>query len=523
MQVLKRNSITEGYNSFKIMDAMERALIEVGTLYNKKDLVALTNTIEKRIKKTKLDPIPIEAIQDIVESELLRIYPEAGRAYLLYRIDHKKKWESWDLTDLQRDIYESKYRNGRETFFEFLERVGEGDRKIQKMMRDKKFLPAGRILAGRGLHKEGKKLCLSNCFVITPPQDNLESIFDVAKKMARTYSYGGGCGLTLENLRPRGSEVNNAARETTGAVSFMDLYSTTTGLIGQNSRRGALMLSLPVTHPDIEEFIDVKTDLTKVTKANISVMITDEFMRAVEADADWETTFTVEDTGEVVTKKYKAKELMMKLALNNWRTAEPGMLFWDRVQSYHLNDSNPDFRYSSTNPCGEKPLVEGGSCLLGSLNLAAYVDKEKKTFNKEDFWNDVQTAIWYLDDVLEGGIDLLPLEEQREAAISYRNLGLGIMGFADALIYLGIEYGDESSIEFINMVGKEMANAALQASSIRAKEKGVYPKYNKATILDSNYLNEVATEETIEMIKQHGLRNAELLSIAPTGLVNGPL
>ena len=168
-------------------------------------------------------------------------------------------------------------------------------------------------------------------------------------------------------------------------------------------------------------------------------------------------------------------------------------------------------------------MVEGGSCLLGSLNLAAYIDKKKKTFNKEDFWNDVQTAIWYLDDVLEGGIDLLPLEEQRQAAISYRNLGLGIMGFADALIYLGIEYGDGPSIDFINMVGQTMANAALQASSIRAKEKGVYPKYNKATILDSSYLNEVATEETIEMIKQHGLRNAELLSIAPTGLAKWPL
>ncbi len=164
----------------------------------------------------------------------------------------------------------------------FLERVSGGNGPIKKAIKDKKFMPAGRILAGRGLDKFGRKITLSNCYVMPKVEDNIEAIFDTAKYLARTYSYGGGCGLTLSKLRPKGAKVNNAANTTTGAVSFMDLFSLVTGLIGMKGRRGALMLNLDCDHPDIEDFINVKNDLSKVTYANISVNIDDKFMKAVE-------------------------------------------------------------------------------------------------------------------------------------------------------------------------------------------------------------------------------------------------
>ena len=181
---------------------------------------------------------------------------------------------------LGQDIWHNKYQSENETFEDWLARVSGGSEEVKTLIWEKKFLFGGRILANRGLQKAGKKITYSNCYVTAPPEDNIESIFETASKLARTYSYGGGCGMDLSRLAPKGAKVNNAAKETSGAVSFMDLFSTTTGLIGQNGRRGALMLSLDCHHPDLLDFIHAKSDLNKVTKANISVRITDDFMRA---------------------------------------------------------------------------------------------------------------------------------------------------------------------------------------------------------------------------------------------------
>lgn len=194
-------------------------------------------------------------------------------------------------------------------------------------------------------------LVVHNCYVIAPPKDNLESIFDTAKKLARTYSYGGGCGVDISKLRPRGTKVNNAAESTSGAVSFMDLYNLTTEIIGQKGRRGALMLSLDVSHPDIEEFIKIKSDLTKIQKANISVKITDEFMEAVEEGKLFNTEFKIESTGEVIKKQVNAKKLFNELAKQNWDFAEPGILFWDRISRWNLLSEDEEFEYAGTNPC----------------------------------------------------------------------------------------------------------------------------------------------------------------------------
>ena len=249
------------------------------------------------------------------------------------------------------DIYEKKYRYNNETFDEWLDRVSGGNEELKKLIVEKKFLFGGRILSNRGLDKYGIKTTLSNCYVITPPEDNIESIFECASKLARTYSYGGGCGVDISNLAPRGAKVNNTAKETSGSVSFMDLYSLVTGLIGQNGRRGALMLSLSCEHPDLEEFIGVKSDLGRVTKANISIRITDKFMNAVKNKQPFTLSFTRSETGETITKEVDAYSIFKKICEMNWDYAEPGMLFWDNVENWNLLSYDENFSYAGTNPC----------------------------------------------------------------------------------------------------------------------------------------------------------------------------
>lgn len=190
-----------------------------------------------------------------------------------------------------------------------------------------------------------------NCYVIAPPEDNIESIFESRKKLARTYSYGGGCGIDISKLAPAGAKVHNQAEKTSGAVSFMQGYSQTTEEIGQNGRRGALMISLDCHHPDLLDFIDIKTKDGSVTKANISVRVTDDFMQAVEDDTDWVMSFTRPETGETITKTAKARDIFDKLCENNWNWAEPGILFWNNIENYNLLSNNPDFEYAGTNPC----------------------------------------------------------------------------------------------------------------------------------------------------------------------------
>lgn len=264
--------------------------------------------------------------------------------------------KEWLTSKLSVSEYERKYRYDNETFDEFLERVTNGDKEVQQLILDKKFIYGGRILANRGLQKNGTKVTYSNCYVLEPPKDNLESIFDTAKKLARTFSYGGGVGIDISKLRPNGATVHNAAKTTSGAVSFMDLYSMTTGLIGQKGRRGALMISMDVGHPDIEEFINIKTDLNAITKANISVMINDNFIEAVKNKEAYPCTFELED-GNAIVRLIDANKIMDKLALNNWKMAEPGILYWDRIQKYNLMQYYDDFNYVGVNPCARLWLM----------------------------------------------------------------------------------------------------------------------------------------------------------------------
>ena len=428
----------------------------------------------------------------------------------------RKRLEEWlgEENQIGIDIWEKKYRYNNESFDEWVDRVSGGDEDIKGLILSKKFLFAGRILSNRGTQKDGRKVTYSNCYVIPPPEDSLESIFDCAKSLARTFSYGGGCGIDISKLSPKGAHINNAAKETSGAVSFMDLYSLTTELIGQNGRRGALMISISCDHPDIEDFITIKSDLDKITKANLSIRVTDEFMRAVENDSTYTLSFIREETGEEIKKTIKAKELFDKFCYMNWDYGEPAFLFWDRVKSYNLLSKDDAFEYAGVNPCAEEPLPSGGSCLLGSLNLAAFVEtiNGQPQFNMNEFRKAVVIAVYGLNDVLDEGLPLHPLEVQRDSVRNWRQIGLGIMGLADMLIKLGVTYGSEESLVICDDIGWNLANEALQTSMTIAKNKDEYPMFSDKVWESEFYKRHIGISAP--------LRNSQLLTIAPTGTLS---
>ena len=282
---------------------------------------------------------------------------------------------------------------------------------------------------------------------------------------------------------------------------------------------GALMISLDCNHPDIEEFIDIKNDLNRVTKANISIKITDDFMDAVINDKDYELSFVRQETGEEIKKIVKAKELFHKLATNNWNMGEPGMLFWDRIENWNLLSGFEDFHYAGTNPCAEEPLPAGGSCLLGSMNLSAFVDNNGN-FKLKEFPDAVYTATIALNDVLDEGLPLHPLQEQRDSVRDWRQIGLGIFGLADMLIKMGITYGSNKSIKICDKIAEKMLNASLAASCDLAKSKGTFPKYNFDKLSNSEFYQNNVWSELKTVIAQYGLRNSQLLTIAPTGTLS---
>lgn len=431
----------------------------------------------------------------------------------------EKAYHWLNENQLSYDIWEKKYRYNDESFDEWLDRVSGGDVELRELIKDKKFLFGGRILANRGTNKDGRKISLSNCYVITPPEDNLESIFECATKLARTYSYGGGCGIDIGKLAPKGATIHNAAKETSGAVSFMDLYSMVTGLIGQNGRRGALMISIPCDHPDVEEFIGIKSDLDRVTKANISIRITDKFMAAVKNKQSFKLKFTRVETDEQIIKEVNAYDLFHKICEMNWDYAEPGMLFWDRIENWNLLSADSNFKYGGVNPCAEEPLPSGGSCLLGSLNLSEFVTN-KSTFDFDGFKKAVVIAVKGLNVVLDEGLPLHPLQEQRDSVRDWRQIGLGIFGLADLLIKLGIRYGSPESLELCDNIGFLMAHQAIRTSSNLAKATFAYPKFNEKAVEQSAFFIKHTDKLERADILETGLHNSQLLTIAPTGTLS---
>ena len=514
-----------------------------------------------------------------------------------------------------------------------------------------RFVSGGRVLAGAGDLYRIKTL--ANCFVSKIEKDDIDSIYKAAFECARTYSYGGGIGVDISSLRPKDSVVHNAADSSTGAVSFMELYSLTTGLIGQSGRRGALMLTIDVKHPDIEHFIKVKKvpnwvtnqiveqcswsglfsdeDLdaiqkqvmenTQVRFANISIKASDEFMTAVDeqrkygdseyivykklnkevvmsAPQDEEgthyssgipskqnknyeilktfTSFTklknwlsktykcnlekdtiadinkrdifgdyivplndkdydlaLKQSGDFilyfdspftneVKKMIKARDIWDQFIEGNYKTAEPGLIFWSTMSNYSPSNyvGKPII---CTNPCAEVPLEEGGACNLGSINLSRFVDngfESDASINWDQLAESSAILTRFLDNVVTWNEDLNALEKQRRAASETRRLGLGVMGIADMLNQLGIGYDSKEGIDLIGKIMKFITNASFQASAKIAAEKGSSPIFDEELYMECPFIDEALTEETKKSIKENGLRNIAIMSIAPTGSIS---
>ena len=514
-----------------------------------------------------------------------------------------------------------------------------------------RFVSGGRVLAGAGDLYRIKTL--ANCFVSKIERDDIDSIYKAAFECARTYSYGGGIGVDISSLRPKDSVVHNAADSSTGAVSFMELYSLTTGLIGQSGRRGALMLTIDVKHPDVEHFIKVKKvpnwvtnqiveqcswsglfsdeelsaiqkqvmENTQVRFANISIKASDEFMTAIDEQRKYgdtkyiiykklnkklvmsapqdekgihyssgipskqnkdykiEKTFSsfskmrnwisqtyksdvekkdfsdvkkrdifgdyiitlknddfdlaIKQSGDFilyfdspftneVKKMIKARDIWDQFIEGNYKTAEPGLIFWSTMSNYSPSNyvGKPII---CTNPCAEVPLEEGGACNLGSINLSRFVENGFDT-NASINWDMLaeSSAILtrFLDNVVTWNEDLNPLEKQRVAARETRRLGLGVMGIADMLNQLSIGYDSSEGIELIGKIMKFITNASFQASAQIAAEKGSSPIFDEEKYMQCPFIKEALTEETQKLIRDNGLRNIAIMSIAPTGSIS---
>lgn len=512
------------------------------------------------------------------------------------------------------------------------------------------WIAGGRVLAGAGDLYRLKTL--ANCFVTGIASDNIEAIYKTASECARTYSYGGGVGVDITPLRPRDSIVHNAADSSTGAVSFMELFSMTTGLIGQSGRRGALMLTIDIKHPDIFHFIKVKKtpnwvtkqiveqcrwsgkfsdeqlseikrqvmDNTQIRFANISIKVSDEFMQAVKEENeykrdtillyrkrhklrltealqddgfyyslgipsknvddyellktfpnsekmnewlekhfernvkeedlddrnkrdvygdylldvgkdDWELSirragdfllyFASKPSGEI-RDLVKARDIWNLFVESNYHTAEPGLIFWSKMSKYSPSNY-VDRPIISTNPCAEVPLEDGGACNLGSINLSRFVQNgfsDKATIDWAMLKIATGNCVRFLDNVVSWNELLNPLEKQRIAAQETRRLGLGIMGIADMLFQLGVDYDSDRGIEIMEEVMSYINDVAYQTSSELAKEKGPCESFDAEKYVRGPFFRESLSEETQEHIRQFGLRNVALTSIAPTGSIS---
>lgn len=436
----------------------------------------------------------------------------------------------WYENEVSQSILKAKYYHPDEaTPEEFMDRVcsifSDGLRqRIRAYMGNAAFCPAGRTLYAAGA--KGKfKVSLSNCYILPSPEDNIESIFKVNSQIARIFSYGGGIGVNISHLRPKGSKVNNAARTSTGAVSFLKIFDATGEVISQNGRRGAMMMGLNCDHPDLYEFLRIKQQNEKLASMNISILFTDEFMEAVRDNKDFTLHFDVESTGEHVEETIHAQDFFKEFCRTQWDWGDPGALFRDPLNKYTLLSGYPEYKIEITNPCGEFGGNQYNSCNLSSINLYQLV-KNRFTndaeLDEETLGKMTEDGIRALDEILDYGYELQPLDENRTCIDRWRSVGLGLFGVADAMIALKIRYGSRESRVLMGKVMKTMMLHALRASCDLAREKGPFGSYRweateKSPIIQQvKYLDPALYED----IKTYGLRNGTLLSIAPTGSIS---
>ncbi len=383
--------------------------------------------------------------------------------------------------------------------------------KFYGALEDFKYLPAGRITAGAGT---ARSVTLFNCFVMGTVPDSMGGIFDMLKEAALTMQQGGGIGYDFSTIRPKGALVKGVAADASGPLSFMDVWDAMCRTImSAGSRRGAMMATMRCDHPDIEQFITAKSDPARLRMFNMSVLVTDPFMEAVKADKSWELIYD----GKVY-KTVNARDLWNTIMQSTYDYAEPGVIFIDRINE--MNNLSYCETIAATNPCGEQPLPPYGACLLGSINMARLVEnafEKDARLNVEQLDDLVATAVRMMDNVVDAS--RFPLEAQAQEAAAKRRIGLGVTGLADALLMVGLEYGTEEAAAQTEAWMKQIARASYLASVELAKEKGAFPLFDKDKYLASGSLK-IMDQDVKDAIAEHGIRNALLTSIAPTGTIS---
>ena len=413
---------------------------------------------------------------------------------------------------LSQEIDQMKYRQEGESFDEKIKRIAvalmdssEHQMELEDILGNLRFLPAGRVQNAMG----SKRITTAyNCFVSGTVEDSMGSIMEKASEAAETMRRGGGIGYDFSRIRPRGDLIKSLDSQSSGPVSFMGIFDAVCQTIASSGhRRGAQMGVLRVDHPDIREFIRAKRNSDKLTGFNVSVGITDEFMDALTSeDSSFELSFGHEYHDTVC-----AKELWEEIMESTWDWAEPGVLFIDRMNE--MNNLYYCETIAATNPCGEQPLPPYGACLLGSFNLTKYVGEK---FDFTQFKNDIPHVVRAMDNVVDRTI--YPLKEQEDEAKNKRRMGLGVTGLANAGELLGFPYGSDSFLKWAEKVFACLRDNTYKASALLAKEKGAFPLYRKE-YLKSNFIRTLPASVKKE-IREHGIRNSHLTSIAPTGTIS---
>ena len=415
---------------------------------------------------------------------------------------------------ISQEIDEMKYRQKDESFDQKIKRIAralsdgaEHRYDLESILGNMRFLPAGRVQSAVG---SNRITTAYNCFVSGVIEDNMNSIMGKASEAAETMRRGGGIGYDFSRIRPRGDKIKSLDSQASGPVSFMGIFDAVCQTIASSGhRRGAQMGVLRVDHPDIEEFIMAKRNSDKLTGFNVSVGITDKFMEALTNDLD--SSFTLEFEGRPY-KTICAKDLWDKIMDSTWDWAEPGVLFVDRIAEmnnlYYCED------IFATNPCGEQPLPPYGACLLGSFNLTKYV--EEKTFNFPQFKEDIHHVVRAMDNVIDRTI--YPLKQQSDEAKDKRRMGLGVTGLANAGEIMGFPYASDEFMTWAEKVFACLRDTCYKASALLAKEKGTFPLYRE-DYLKSNFVRGLPASVK-KLIREHGIRNSHLTSIAPTGTIS---
>ena len=418
---------------------------------------------------------------------------------------------------ISEEIHSMKYRGKGETFKDAMTRVADSLKdnsehfeQFREILYNQRFLPAGRVQSAMG---SPRTVTPYNCFVSETVEDSMDGIMRAARDAAETMRLGGGIGYDFSTLRPKGALIKSLDTRSSGPISFMGIFDAICKTIASaGHRRGAQMGVLRVDHPDIEEFIRAKNNSTELTQFNISVGVTDEFMRAVKNDTDFNLVF--EDR---VYKTVKARALWDDILRSTWDWAEPGILFIDKIN--RKNNLWYAEKIAATNPCGEQPLPPNGACLLGSFNLTRYVEKDADgfwIFRFDKFKHDIPIVVRAMDNVVDRAT--YPLLSQEKEAKSKRRMGLGLTGVANAIEALGYPYASAGFLATLEKIMITLRDTAYETSCSLAVEKGSFPLYDEKFLLSEFGLG--LPSELRDKIRQYGIRNSHLLSIAPTGTIS---